>query len=55
MNANHCGNTECKACTDTEQKINEIHEMLTEVMPAARIAVKMMNARHKLMSRWVKD
>lgn len=31
----------------------EIHEMLSEVMPAARIAVKMMSARHNLMSRWL--
>ena len=36
------------------EKLREIHGWLSELMPAARIAVRMMNARHNLMSRWLK-
>lgn len=33
-------------------KIDEIHSWLSEIMPAARQAVKMLNARDNLMRRW---
>lgn len=36
----------------TEDMVREIHGWLSEVMPAARLAVKMMNARNKLIGRW---
>lgn len=36
----------------TEDMIREIHGWLSEIMPAARVAVKMLNARANLMGRW---
>lgn len=52
MMANHCGNPECDACTETERQIRDIHTWLSELMPAARVAVKMMDARANLVKRW---
>ena len=36
----------------TEDKIDDIHRWLSEIMPAARVAVKMLNARSALTARW---
>lgn len=36
----------------TEDMVREIHGWLAELMPAARVAVKMMDARTSLMRRW---
>lgn len=36
----------------TEEMIRDIHGWLSEIMPAARVAVKMMDARTTLMKRW---
>lgn len=36
----------------TEDMIREIHGWLQEIMPAARVAMKMMNARSALSARW---
>ena len=36
----------------TEQKIDEIHGWLEELMPAARVAMKMMAAKQRLMGAW---
>lgn len=36
----------------TEDKIDQIYEWLDEIMPAARVAMKLMTARSNLMSRW---
>lgn len=36
----------------TDQMIKDIHGWLSEIMPAARIAVKMLNARETVMRRW---
>lgn len=33
-------------------KIDEIHAWLSEIMPAARVAVKMLSAREALTKRW---
>ena len=36
----------------TEDMIRDIHGWLSELMPAARVAVKMMDARANLVKRW---
>lgn len=36
----------------TEDMVREIHGWMLEIMPAARVAVKMLNARANLMGRW---
>lgn len=36
----------------TEDMVREIHGWLSEIMPAARVAMKMMNARSALTARW---
>lgn len=33
-------------------KLDEVHAWLAEIMPAARTAMKMLNARSNLMNRW---
>ena len=46
-----CTNPGCKnGCKLT--KLDEIHAWLTEIMPAARTAVKLLNARESLARRW---
>lgn len=36
----------------TEDMIRNIHGWLEEIMPAARVAMKMMDARANLVKRW---
>lgn len=36
----------------TEEMVREMHGWLAEIMPAIRVAIKMMNARDSLMRRW---
>jgi len=48
---------DCPTCghnlSSDSQKLAEMHGWLAEIMPFARMAMKMMNARHNLMSRWL--
>lgn len=46
-----CTNPECaNGCKLS--KIDEIHAWLSEIMPAARTAMKLMSARESLARRW---
>lgn len=49
--------TEKESLTDEEfvRMIREMHGWLSEIMPAARVAMKMMNARSALTARWRGD
>lgn len=46
--------TEKESLTDEEfvRMIREMHGWLSEIMPAARVAVKMLSAREALTKRW---
>lgn len=47
-----CGHV-CGEVTPSDvTKIREIHGWLTEIMPAARVAIKLMDARANLTRRW---
>jgi hypothetical protein len=38
--------------TEDIDKLREMHGWLAELMPAARVAIKMLNARESLAKRW---
>lgn len=46
-----CTNPECENGCKLS-KLDEIHAWLAEIMPAARVAVKLMDARANLTRRW---
>lgn len=48
----HCDHV-CQSTVDSE-KLDQVYRWMDELMPVARAAAKLFNAKAKLMSRWVK-